>query len=414
MLSSDGQVTYPRHMPRDSINPLSHTPSTLRQLSLAGLSEQDQPPSESQPRFPHSPWVVPSALSISRGAAVASDLAKALESESDDEHDLDDQSQHQRRKKDTSERRERYASERAPLRSLVRAIYVFLDKGDVQSANRAFGILVRSHVHGKPVDIRRNNYWALGAEILMSEGGTSIGGDHHNQVSEPYPARNAAKVREYFQDLIQRFPYNFKYRNAVSAFDFWPTLLSYEIYQIHQSHAACLRRLELDAEDWEDEIWQDDSLHSVDETMADAIHPRAGVPLWQTGSRGRRLCHERDQIRLQTLDSLRHIANRMDDLLEDRPYSTNPELLRLRGMVSLYMGDLLIPAESCNEGHVVDTNSRRAIERHNARSRFQRMLEHGGRPDAFIHEILASSEDDDGPSLPIFSSLAIRGYRPGC
>ncbi|EQB43955.1 hypothetical protein CGLO_17344 [Colletotrichum gloeosporioides Cg-14] len=408
MSTSNSHDAYHSHLPSDSINPLSHTPFILSQLRLAGLAETDQPPSRDQPKFPHRAWQDPDAPS-KRGAAVAA-VAEQLESDSDNDEEVEHDVGSKRRPRKKDEKRAKYSSEKSHFRPLIRAIYAFLDKGDVVNAKRAFGILVRSSVHGRPVDIRRNNYWALGAEILMREGG--VAAPDEGKEAEAYPAGNIPRVREYFQDLIQQYPYNFKWRRAVSAIDFWPALLSYEVYQVHTQHGASLRRLEKEAEDREDDSWQESSLgDSQDEMMMDDPEYKDGISRWQADSRGRRLRQARDQIRLRTLDGLREIAGRMDDLLEDRPYSTNPEILRLRGMVSLHIGDLLIPARVEDQGLMSEAKARREAERNNARSNFQKMVEHGGRADAFVQQMLAPGEEDDGPILPIFSSLPIREHR---
>ncbi|CCF41649.1 hypothetical protein CH063_02642 [Colletotrichum higginsianum] len=423
MSLSDNQDTrFGSQLPSDSINPLSHTPSVLRQLRLAGLAETDQPPSRTQPRFPHRAWQDSKARS--RGGPITA--AKFVDSNDVDEEEEDEEmrlgngdndNEKPRRRKRDGETKAKYASEKSPFRPLVRAIYGFLDQGRVTDAKRAFGMLVRSHVHGKPVDIRRNNYWALGAEILMRQGGSSISArDGAPGAGEMYPASNVPRVREYFQDLIQRYPYNFKYRAAVSAVDFWPALLSYEVFQVHKQQSAHLQRLHRDAEEWEDDSWQEPSslgggggdIDIHDMIVDDSDYKATG---WQPDPRDRRLRQARDQIRLRTLDALREIAGRMDDLLEDRPFSHSHELLRLRGMVSLYIGDLLIPALAEAEGQMAEARIRRDAERNNARSSFQKMAEHGGRPDAFVQEMMVPADHDEGPILPVFSSLPIREYR---
>ncbi|OHE90995.1 hypothetical protein CORC01_13707 [Colletotrichum orchidophilum] len=418
-MADSQEYQYHSQLPSSSINPLSHTPSVLRQLHLAGLAETDQLPSRTQHRFPHRAWQDPDAPARLGTSGAAASLTKALEpSEVEDEDndenlDDDDDAGKQRRKKKDGSLKAKYASEKSPFRPLVRAIYGFLDKGDVVNAKRAFGVLARSHVHGKPVDIRRNNYWALGAEILMRENGSA----HATATDdEAYPVANVPRVREYFQDLIQRYPYNFKHRHAVSAVDFWPALLSYEIFQVHTQHAALLRRMHREAEDWEDESWQEPSSlgggggGGGDSTM-DGSDFRSEAPVWQVNGRDTRLRQARDQIRLKTLDMLREVASRMNDLLEDRPFSHSHELWRVRGMVSLYIGDLLIPAYSHDEGQMVEARLRREAERNNARSSFQKMAEHGGQLDVLIQRLMAPVEEDDGPVLPVFSSLPIREYR---
>jgi hypothetical protein len=74
------------------------------------------------------------------------------------------------------------------------------------------------------------------------------------------------------------------------------------------------------------------------------------------GERGRRRRRdeedEQNRDRYNTIDALRaetqrgalEIATRMDDVLENAPYSTHAELLRLRGHVSLFIADLYLPS----------------------------------------------------------------------
>ncbi|KAK1699657.1 hypothetical protein BDP55DRAFT_202142 [Colletotrichum godetiae] len=425
MSMSDGnEYRYQSQLPSDSINPLSHTPSILRQLNLAGLAETDELPSTTQHRFPHRHWQDPDAPPARLGRSAASKALETSEVEEeeeerndDDDDNLEDEEGKRRRRKKKDGGgipKAKYASEKSPFRPLVRAIYNFLDTGDISNAKRAFGILARSTVHGKPVDVRRNNYWALGAEILMREGGSARATAADD---EAYPFANAPVVREYFRDLIQRFPYNFKHRRAVCAVDFWPALLSYEVFQVHAQHAASLRRMNREAEDWEDESWQEPSSllgGGGNDSMMDGTgyHARPG----QVYGRDMRLRQARDQIRLKTLDLLREVAGRMNDLLEDRPFSHSAELWRVRGMVSLYIGDLLIPAythDDDDEGaqQMAEARVRREAERNNARSSFQKMVEHGGKLDALIQRLMAPVEEDEGPVLPVFSSLAFREYR---
>ncbi|KXH27195.1 hypothetical protein CNYM01_13344 [Colletotrichum nymphaeae SA-01] len=414
-MSDSNEYRYQSQLPSDSINPLSHTPSILRQLHLAGLAETDELPSRTQRKFPHRHWQDPDAPARLGPSASSASLPKALETSEveEDEEDLDEEEddKKRRRKKKDGTLKPKYASEKSPFRPLVRAIYGFLDAGDVANAKRAFGILARSTAHGKPVDVRRNNYWALGAEILMREGGSARATATDD---EAYPFANAPRVREYFRDLIQRFPYNYKHRHAVCAVDFWPALLSYEVFQVHAQHAASLRRVNREAEDWEDESWQEPPSLLDGGAGDDSVMEGSGFRSSEhVNGRDTRLRQARDQIRLKTLDMLREVAGRMNDLLEDRPFSHSAELWRVRGMVSLYIGDLLIPSYTHDEegGQMAEARARRETERNNARSSFQKMAEHGGKFDALIQKLMAPVEEDEGPMLPVFSSLPFREYR---
>ncbi|EEY14696.1 conserved hypothetical protein [Verticillium alfalfae VaMs.102] len=263
-----------------------------------------------------------------------------------------------------------YAAERAALQPLARSIAVFLARGDILAAKRAFGLLMRSRVSGKPVDIRRNHYWELGAEILMrepvSEENAAWAPTDDSDMSQErrrkkqqhrYPISNVPQVKEYFQGLIRNYPHHLGARKAASALQFWPAQVSYEISQMHAQHTAALDDLGADAERWETDpdmdMYNEGADDEFDSEDRDPFHPddssrgrprraRCVVDARKSGMRQRG-----DEIRAKTLDGNAAISpSRMDKLLDSSARSRrSPELQRLRGIVSLYIADLLVPAD---------------------------------------------------------------------
>lgn len=468
--STSASISSSAHHPDGIINPLSHTPSTLHQLKTAGLSETDKLPSTYQPAFPHQPWRDPTSTTKPRrnrrrkdhiasrtdtesGTDIETDVNPETESDSGTSRPVSPSSA-------TSDLPEpkSYAAERAALRPLAHSIKIFISRGDIPAAKRAFGLLMRSKISGKPVDIRRNHYWELGAEILMRERPPEEE-DERNREQRPdqdadrkrrrhqilYPLSNVPKVREYFESLIRRYPHHMGARRAASALQFYPALINYEILQIHTRLAISLADLEAEAETW--------NLSHQGEEGDDDDNDDARGPMYSPGSyydgedaetdpdadpfdpgrailRPRRRPHDpEDRLRRarcelygDTIDDMRLLAAQMDKRLEEATFIRNAELLRLRGIVSLYIADLFAlqrKASSSDQQGEGTASEERAAEVEAARTFFHKMVECGGRLEPAIRTAVGMDEEDSDEAeeeevpLPSFSSLPIRDGRPG-
>lgn len=424
-----------RSSSRDIINPLSQNETTIKQLQVAGLTENDLLPSTYIPGFPHRS-IRPSHLA-----------QQQVDNDNDDNDDEDNdndngnknggnvqgtthQSSPAKRKAD---RRRHSAAQRSRdaqdqhLGVLVAVILRSLDHNDIKRANRAFGLLWRTRVRGKPVDLRRQGLWTLGAEILMRQGEDDDDekeqGEQAAAMSSPRPPRrprqrwgatsNMPQLRAYLESLIRQHPYNRLHPNSISDLDFYPVLFGCEVYDVWVEHKGAWERLEAEAETWS----SDDDLEDV-ETMAFA--PEAAEDDDPSGdhdemlrlpARERRLDEGKARLRSQALATMCGLAARMDALMENAPYNRSVELLRLRGMVALYVGDLSMPQKEVRDE-----------ERERAKALFIRMKEQSGgwadeRVQRWIQEEDGDSakveDSDDGFSsacsgLPVFSSLPMR------
>lgn len=355
-----------RKRTNDTINPLSHNETTIKQLHVAGLTENDLLPSTYIPGFPHRP------IRPSHGPQQADN--------NDDDH-------HDGRRKKLAAQRGRDAQEQH-LGVLIAVILRSLDQDDLPRAKRAFGLLWRTQVQSKPVDLRRQGLWTLGAEILMRDGEAD---------AKPRwgSAANMPQLRAYLECLIRQYPYNRLHPTAISDLDFYPVLFGCEVYNGWVEHKLALQRLEADAETWSDDGVKFEPPQEDDDEQ-------------HLPARERHLRDEKVRLKTQALATMRGLAARMDALMENAPYNRSVEILRLRGMVALYIGDLSIPPTVREE------------ERERAKALFIRMKDQSGgvvdgRVQQWIQDDDDNNDDDDDDaykdnddSFPVFSSLTIR------
>jgi hypothetical protein len=292
-------------------------------------------------------------------------------------------------------RRDRLARDRN-VGALVGILRKCVAEGDMVRAKRAFGLLVRADINGRRVDLRSEGYWGLGAEILMRDGERPSNGEEKRWGS----VQNTVLLRRFLEDLIQLHPYSRQRPESISALDFYPVLFSCEMYNIHVELDMALERIESENED--DSDLHDDSMSLEERSKA-----------------------TKDKLRYRALVAMRDIAGRMDELMMNIPYSKSFEMLRLRGMVALFMGDLEMPAPPREEEEEEEGRRKKDIERDRAATLFNKILAGGGELEPWIRKLVArhnkeegdedddddeDEEDDHEPAkvLPTFSSLPIR------
>lgn len=430
--------------PSDIINPHSYSESTIKQLHIAGLTDNDFLPSTYIPQFPHRP-IQPSNLPQT-DAPLEED-----NDESQNEHDEDgsddergastttDASPSKVKEKDSKARRAKAMRDTQShhLGFLTNVILRALEEGDITRAKRAFGLVRRSEVRGKPVDLRRNGLWSLGAEVLMRDGEDAAQQQQQQQQQQQrgqqMPRRqrrrrwgcaaNMPQLRAYLESLVRQYPYNRLHPESISDVDFYPVLFGCEFYNTWAEHRLALERLEQDSESWSDlddipvEAYADDYLENEFNNNAD---PPQAQDL--TG-RERRLRQAQAELGLRAQQTMLDVATRMDALMENAPYKTNIAMLRLRGMVALYVGDLSMAPPPRTDDEEEEANRIRDEERDRAGRLFRMMRDQGGRIDAFTERWVGGGrgedsggdeeEDEDDmdsawSGLPVFSSLPMR------
>ncbi|KAI0974577.1 hypothetical protein F4678DRAFT_381742 [Xylaria arbuscula] len=431
-------------LPSETINPLSHSPATLRQLAAAGLTPGDELPSRVHKDFPHRPLPV---RTLRRWEALASTLVDSDVGGS--ETDVTTTASQPSRKKKKADGDDvdgggtRHSARIRHLGTLTAVMHRCLRDGDMVRAKRAFGLLLRS----RDVDLRIDNLWAVGSEILMREGeeervGAVASSELPNKPTlsssssllpgkgrrpkakwkgggkaDPYEisysdtdsdsfmaeieqegleevgddggdgdgegdgegdertlprrwgtAANVARVKLYLETLAQHHPHDPKRPHLTSAVDFWPALFGIELYNLDAEFQAAQHRIYL-----ESGFPPSSSSSSSSRSSSPAEHDRMDLDddaytmdFSDDGGKRRRRRRRRKHgqeeegeeedessaTRNDALDALRaathrgalEITARMDNLLENPPYTTHAELLRQRGHAALFTADLYLPS----------------------------------------------------------------------
>jgi len=209
-------------------------------------------------------------------------------------------------------------------------------KGDWERASRAWGLLARTEIAGLGIDVRQHGRWGIGAEILMrrekakvpeqsaaarrsSEDDTSLLHDEVSDSPTNQPAHRFADegfklAREYYERLVLQYPYTPHTQHTINAKVFYPALFDIWVYEVQ----ARYQRLRDEAS-----RARRSSSHSIASDNADE---HASTAYQDLASR--------------EIADATPIAERLDELLLSPPYDVSEPLLRLRGMMGLWMSDL--------------------------------------------------------------------------
>ena len=225
---------------------------------------------------------------------------------------------------------------RQSLGVLTAILHDSLLKSNFHQAGKVWARILSTQIGGRPTDIRSQGRWGIGAEILLKQG--TMLPSPSDERSEESPSESAheetegesaderpllftrngfEKAKAYYERLILQYPFNKQNPLAPNALDFYPAMFGLWIYTIQQEMDASLHRIE-----------KEDADDTTSERMDD------------TSETIRRKTEERENVRQAALQQAEEIASRIDELLLGPPYSESGVLLRLRGMISLWVGDL--------------------------------------------------------------------------
>lgn len=207
-------------------------------------------------------------------------------------------------------------------------------------AGKALGMILRDESGGKPIDIRAQGRWGVGAEILIRQGAqreyrsreqsSPFQSEPNSSPERPriwFTRKGFEDAKRYYERLIVQYPFVKANPGAVSALDFYPAMFGLWIYVVH--HEAKLNSLQRKSE-WDysegDEKSRDKSA-LIDTDQSSTYRPT-----------------------LEELLQAKEIADRMDSLMTALPYREDADLLNLRRMVQLWIRDLeealMMPADS--------------------------------------------------------------------
>ncbi|TAQ86465.1 hypothetical protein B7494_g5217 [Chlorociboria aeruginascens] len=358
-----------------STNPLSLTPDEIAQYRLAGLELDKELPGKKVRGWPHRGF---GPLELGEAGRKKRKKGKEKEKERDDsgygETEGEDDNIDAEGEKEWPQRTGTPWLRMQHFEVLTAILQRCLLEGDFERASRAWALLIRAQIDGKGIDTRSSGYWGIGAELLIrglerqgsvreanenkdsdfdseyhDDGdGEKDGGDEELNMDRRWgTAEGLEKAKEYYERLILQHPYRRQFEQFISALDFWPPMLGCEIYGIQYMQKEALKRisaLETQDDDEDNESSSESSFQAYnhdDEEMRDAAmerkerrrHRRKAEQIWT----------EREEVRNTTLRAMERIAIRMEQLMTTPPYSDSHILLRLRGMVALYIGDLNVP-----------------------------------------------------------------------
>jgi len=378
--SSTESVLSDNDAPPASTNPLSLTPDEIVQYRLAGLELDEEIPEVKD--FPH--------RGLEGVRVVERQRDRKGKGKAGIQHGVEgegvDKDREEVKRGDAGDEAQQKRAERGPrlrlqhLSVLTTILQRCLLEGDIPRASRAWAMLIRAQVGGRGIDLRGSGYWGIGAELLIrsfdQKRSYSYDSDFDSDEEEGVvkrwgTAEGLEKVRDYYERLILQYPYKRQFDSSVSALDFWPAMVGCEIYGIQFEQNEGLKRVA--REEGDDEGGERSGSQSEEDEEDENDIDGVFAAQQRSKSRGvRRRAEirwiERDEIRKTALTASEKIAARLDELMATPPYSDSHNLLRLRGMVALYVGDLSVPAMPLEEANDEDEDDESIERRRQLRS----------------------------------------------
>ena len=228
------------------------------------------------------------------------------------------------------------------LAAMTTTLQRCLLEGDYIRAGRAWGLLLRSEHSGHTMDLRSNNRWGIGAEILLRRDVELARKRKDGQMSNLHEmamldqARSCwfsvdgfEKAKNYYERLVLQYPYRRAAPNAVGPLDFYCAMFGLWIYAVNEQHSAELRTVRKPANrSQHHERRVDKETDSEGESDASDIE----IDL--------RYSQERERVRKSTLQRAQEIASRLAELLISPPYTNSDMFKTLREMIDRWIRDL--------------------------------------------------------------------------
>lgn len=295
------------------------------------------------------------------------------------------------------------------LDNLTAVLHNCMLKGDWERASRAWGLILRTEIAGRGVDIRQNGRWTVGAEILMRRDQVSerihgrrltassndeLGEIAADTISVPViKDESFKKARDYYDRLIVQHPHLQRtHHSIVSALSIYPARFSLWIYQVQDKSKRERRRIQASSDSAERDL--NASPGSERSDRSDRIDQRRML----------------NEAKRQEHKDAMEIARQLDELLVSPPYDSSHEMLYIRGMVALWLCDLQmellgLPHENFMSGTSDDgegdtsleqvTSTQPQTQRRRASKIFRKLLSAGMELPPSIHTFLDEEEEDE-------------------
>ena len=228
--------------------------------------------------------------------------------------------------------------------------------GEYNRAGRAWHQLLSSGPEGEELkktimSLRHHGRWAIGAEVILRRGtqeaqqrlafvndGTTR--QHISPVTKQcLNENNLRAARSYYDRLAIQYPHH--YNRIEKPTDFHVAMLTLWIYEATERSKIERGRIEQE---------RDDTLKNTFQYTSDDDSTILRPPSYDS-SAGHSRQHrphitfdeQLDRVRQSELRAGLEIAARLDDMRASPPADKSIELMRLRAMVSLWLGDLFVP-----------------------------------------------------------------------
>ncbi|PKY01494.1 hypothetical protein P168DRAFT_299090 [Aspergillus campestris IBT 28561] len=205
---------------------------------------------------------------------------------------------------------------------------------DYVRAGRAWGLIIREEFRGVPVDVRTGGRWGIGAEILLQRGrqisdeaGRAPDDDTGRDIGPAglcFTRKGFEEAKEYYERMVVQHPFRKSAPDAVSSMQFYPAMFGLWVYVTQEESKFAREEIRIEHEDAGEFSEEEDTASDIGGQAGSKQKIRALIA----------------GVRARELDEAGKIAARLDELLMSFPYSDSPELLELRGMISLWIGDL--------------------------------------------------------------------------
>ncbi|KAL9027287.1 MAG: hypothetical protein Q9196_004168 [Gyalolechia fulgens] len=206
-----------------------------------------------------------------------------------------------------------------------------------QQASRAWGMLLRIEVNGHPLDIRAQERWGIGAELLL-HGGSSLAsqigseGNQTSQLDKRQLVRSAESLqggliqaKDYYERLILQFPYRKTAPHSISSLTFYPVMFGIWIHSVQLRYKITLQKsLEYPV--------VGNSVDLENDSSDDHEYPYSSLTGAQLQS-----WIAATQAAIQDANE---ILERLTELLISPPCSDHSGLWKILGMLHLWIGHL--------------------------------------------------------------------------
>lgn len=217
------------------------------------------------------------------------------------------------------------------LSVMTTIMHTALLRRDFARAGRAWGMILRTEVLGRAIDVRTHERWGIGAEILLRQQteldreSTNESEDDQDDANEITIGREGFRLaKDYYDRLILQFPYQRTHPAAISSTTFYPAMYGLCVYEIQQKYKEALKNAQRASRSPSPLYDQDIS----DDEDGDGEKKQE-----------RRIT----AVKQSTLDEAIALAVKLDELMLSPPHNTSQPLKQLRAMLALWIYDL------CNE-----------------------------------------------------------------